>query len=146
MSIVGEGQKLVIDFENYRPGQDSESKDEGEGEIGDKDLAGGIEGKAGVLNADGEAYLKVGKDESNGKWDACIKGKALASVAEGSIEGKLKIRDFEIDVEGTGYALGAGAEFKGGLEKNKLNLTAKAALLFGAGVLVSVGLEDKDKK
>ena len=30
MSIVGDGPKLVIDFENYRPGQDSASKDEGE--------------------------------------------------------------------------------------------------------------------
>ncbi|NRT73829.1 hypothetical protein [Clostridium beijerinckii] len=30
MSVVGDGGKLVIDFENYRPGQDSESKDEGE--------------------------------------------------------------------------------------------------------------------
>src|SRR5471030_1138733 len=30
MSIVGDGPKLVIDFENYRPGQDSVSKDEGE--------------------------------------------------------------------------------------------------------------------
>ena len=30
MSIVGEGPKLVIDFENYRLGQDSESNDEGE--------------------------------------------------------------------------------------------------------------------
>ena len=30
MSIVGEGPKLVIDFENYRPGEDSVSKDEGE--------------------------------------------------------------------------------------------------------------------
>ena len=30
MSIVGDGAKLVIDFENYRPGQDSVSKDEGE--------------------------------------------------------------------------------------------------------------------
>ena len=30
MSIVGDGAKLVIDFENYRPGQDSSSKDEGE--------------------------------------------------------------------------------------------------------------------
>ncbi|NRT73815.1 hypothetical protein [Clostridium beijerinckii] len=30
MLIVGDGPKIVIDFENYRPGQDSESKDEGE--------------------------------------------------------------------------------------------------------------------
>ena len=30
MSIVGDGPKLVIDFENYRPGQDSVSKAEGE--------------------------------------------------------------------------------------------------------------------
>lgn len=30
MSIVGDGPKLVIDFENYKPGQDSSSKDEGE--------------------------------------------------------------------------------------------------------------------
>lgn len=30
MSIVGDVPKLVIDFENYRPGQDSVSKDEGE--------------------------------------------------------------------------------------------------------------------
>ena len=30
MSTVGDGPKLVIDFENYRPGQDSASKDEGE--------------------------------------------------------------------------------------------------------------------
>lgn len=30
MSIVGDGPKLVIDFENYRHGQDSSSKDEGE--------------------------------------------------------------------------------------------------------------------
>ena len=30
MSIVGEGSKLVIGFEMYRPGQDSSSKDEGE--------------------------------------------------------------------------------------------------------------------
>ena len=30
MSIVGDGQKLVIDFENYRVGQDSASKGEGE--------------------------------------------------------------------------------------------------------------------
>ncbi|MBV7276075.1 hypothetical protein I6U48_24590 [Clostridium sp. PL3] len=30
MSIVGEAPKLVIDFENYKPGQDSASKNEGE--------------------------------------------------------------------------------------------------------------------
>ena len=30
MSIVGDGPKLVIDFENYKPGQDSVSKNEGE--------------------------------------------------------------------------------------------------------------------
>ena len=30
MSTVGEGPKLVIDFENYRPGQDSVSMGEGE--------------------------------------------------------------------------------------------------------------------
>ncbi|MFT8352720.1 hypothetical protein [Clostridium saccharoperbutylacetonicum] len=30
MSIVGEGSKLVIDFENYRAGKDSASKNEGE--------------------------------------------------------------------------------------------------------------------
>jgi hypothetical protein len=30
MSIVGDGPKLVIDFKNYKPGQDSASKDEGE--------------------------------------------------------------------------------------------------------------------
>ena len=30
MSIVGDGPKLVIDFENYRPGQDSSAKDKGE--------------------------------------------------------------------------------------------------------------------
>jgi len=33
MSIVGDGPKLVIDFENYRPGQDSVSKDEVESKL-----------------------------------------------------------------------------------------------------------------
>ena len=30
MSTIGDGPKLVIDFEMYRPGKDSVSKDEGE--------------------------------------------------------------------------------------------------------------------
>ena len=30
MSTIGDGSKLVIDFEMYRPGKDSDSKDEGE--------------------------------------------------------------------------------------------------------------------
>jgi predicted transposase YbfD/YdcC len=39
MSIVGEGPKLVIDFENYRPGQDSVSKGEGEQSVAKRLLA-----------------------------------------------------------------------------------------------------------
>jgi len=39
MSIVGEGPKLVIDFENYRSGQDSVSKDEGEQNVAKRLLA-----------------------------------------------------------------------------------------------------------
>lgn len=34
MSIVGDGHKLVIGFEMYKPGQDSSSKDEGELNVG----------------------------------------------------------------------------------------------------------------
>jgi len=117
-------------------------KIEGEGEIGNKYLGGGLEGKGGLMNADAEAALKVGEDEADGKWNACVKGKALASVLEGSVEGKVKICGIEIGVEGTGYAGGIGAEFKGGVENGKFRLKAGAAAVLGGGVSISIGFAD----
>lgn len=42
MSIVGKEPKLVIDFENYRPGGDSVSKDEGEQKVSKRLLANAV--------------------------------------------------------------------------------------------------------
>lgn len=43
MSIVGDGPKLVIDFENYRPGQDSQVKDEGEQNVAKRLISSVVE-------------------------------------------------------------------------------------------------------
>lgn len=51
MSIVGEGPKLVIDFENYRPGQDSASKDEGEQNVARRLLSEVVRVHKKLINA-----------------------------------------------------------------------------------------------
>ncbi|NRT37150.1 hypothetical protein OD350_19250 [Clostridium beijerinckii] len=121
-------------------------KVEGEGDIGDRNLGAGIEAKGGLMNGDAEAYLKVGKDEVNGKWNTCVQGKAMASIVEGSAEGKFKIGGIEIDFEGNGYAGAAGVGFEGGIVDGKFKIGAKAAAILGIGASVSVGFADKDKE
>ena len=81
MSIIGDGPKLVVGFEMYKPGEDSASKDEGEQNVAKRllsDITKTYKNLFDVVVYDALAC--------NSKWiNHCIKNKVDAIVRAKSI-------------------------------------------------------------
>ncbi|AQR93135.1 hypothetical protein [Clostridium saccharoperbutylacetonicum] len=109
-------------------------------QIGNNYLGGAVEGSGSMGSENLEANLLIGKDEKTGKFDACVKGKAIATLAEGTLNEKIYILGLEVNIEETGYVGGIGVEGTLGIDQGKVKTKLGACALIGGSVSVSVGL------
>ena len=111
-------------------------------EFGNKYLSAKIEASTSVVKEKIDGQLLIGKDEDTGKFDACLKGGAIATLHEGNAKQTFKVLGIELEIEETGYVGGIGGEFKVGIEQNKLKTKIGACDMIGGGISISLGLAE----
>ncbi len=89
-------------------------------QIGDNTLGLALEASGSVFNEKIGGGLSIGENEKTGKLDACVKGEAIATLAEGTTTEKFTILGIEFEVEQTGYIGGIGVEGEFGIVEGKL--------------------------
>ncbi|WP_252235296.1 MULTISPECIES: hypothetical protein [unclassified Clostridium] len=111
-------------------------------QIGDNTLGLALEASGSVFNEKIGGGLSIGENEKTGKLDACVKGEAIATLAEGTTTEKFTILGIEFEVEQTGYIGGIGVEGEFGIVEGKLKGEMGACALIGGNISVSIGLAD----
>ncbi len=90
LSTIGEGAKLVVDFEQYKPGEDSVKKDEGELTVAKRLLKRVVENHNGLIDV-----LVYDAIACNSEWiNACIKAdlSVVVRMKNNNIDSVRKIR------------------------------------------------------
>ena len=88
------------------------------------------------------SVVSIDENEKTGKFNACVKGEAIATLAEGTTTEKFTILGIEFEVEQTGYIGGIGLEGEFGIVEGKLKGEMVACALIGGNISVSIGLAD----
>ncbi|MFB9324994.1 hypothetical protein ACFFSY_03545 [Paenibacillus aurantiacus] len=108
---------------------------EASGSIGNDKVAVTGGAKANVLSAEADAGVEfnIAKGEVNAHAGA------HASVVSGELSTGFQVLGYEIELTGSGHAVGVGAQAEIGRDNGKFKIGAKASAFLGLGFEVSIG-------
>ena len=126
----------------------SAAKGEVEAGFGTDDFGLGVGAEGDVLHAEAEARAGIGyigtNDDGEAVYGVSAEASAMASAAQGKVEGGVTIFGIDIDLGVKGYAGAAGVEAGGSMSFDGVKASIGGALAIGAGVEISIDWSDAE--
>ncbi len=153
--VYGEAKATLYEDGKFNPSlyvgagaEASAAHGEAEAEFGNDQYGIGVGAEGDLLHAEAEAGAGVGyigtDKKGNAQYGAKVEASAMASLAEGKVEGGVTVFGIDIDVGVKGYAGAVGVEAGASVTTDGVTGSFGGALAFGGKLDVSVDWSDAE--